>query len=138
VENPGCITFRDEFLFPSAVTEAERQTRGMVIAHEMAHMWFGDLVTMAWWDDVWLSESFATYMGFQVLSEATAFTGAWTDFALSRKPRGYDADQQSPTGTCPRRGGTPRWATLRPCATCCSAGPLGPMPAGCGWWPRAD
>ena len=97
VENPGCITFRDEFLFPSAVTQAERRTRGMVIAHEMAHMWFGDLVTMAWWDDVWLSESFATYMGFQVLSEATDFTGAWTDFALSRKPRGYDADQRPST-----------------------------------------
>jgi aminopeptidase N len=97
VENPGCITFRDEFLFPSAVSHAERQLRGMVIAHEMAHMWFGDLVTMAWWNDVWLSESFATYMGFQVLSEATTFTGAWTDFALARKPRGYDADQRAST-----------------------------------------
>ena len=95
VENPGCITFRDEFLFPSAGTRAERQLRGMVIAHEMAHMWFGDLVTMVWWNDVWLSESFATYMGFQVLSEATAFTGAWADFALARKPRGYDADQRA-------------------------------------------
>lgn len=97
MENPGCIAFRDEFLFPPNVTDAERQLRGMVIAHEMAHMWFGDLVTMAWWNDVWLSESFATYMGFQVLSEATAFTGAWTDFALSRKPRGYDADQRAST-----------------------------------------
>jgi aminopeptidase N len=95
VENPGCVTFRDEFLFPSAVTRAERQTRGMVIAHEMAHMWFGDLVTMRWWNDVWLSESFAEYMGFQVLSEATAFTGTWTDFALARKTRGYDADQRT-------------------------------------------
>jgi aminopeptidase N len=97
IENPGCVTFRDDFLFPSAVTRAERQLRGMVIAHEMAHMWFGDLVTMRWWNDVWLSESFATYMGFQVLSEATAFTGTWTDFALTQKTRGYDADQRAST-----------------------------------------
>jgi aminopeptidase N len=97
VENPGCVTFRDEFLYTSRGTPAERQFRGMVIAHEMAHMWFGDLVTMAWWNDVWLSESFATYMGFQVLSEATGFTGAWADFALARKPDGYDADQRSST-----------------------------------------
>jgi len=97
MENPGCVTFRDEFLFRSAVTRAERQRRGMVIAHEMAHMWFGGLVTMRWWDDLWLSESFAEYLGFQVLSEATACTGAWTDFALSRKPRGYDADQRAST-----------------------------------------
>ena len=95
MENPGCVTFRDDFLFPSAVTRAERQLRAMVIAHEMAHMWFGDLVTMRWWNDVWLSESFATYMGFQVLADATAFTGTWTDFALSHKTRGYDADQRA-------------------------------------------
>jgi aminopeptidase N len=95
VENPGCVTFRDEFLFPSEVTRAERQMRGVVIAHEMAHMWFGDLVTMRWWNDVWLSESFAEYMGFQVLSEATAFAGAWTECALTRKTRGYDADQRA-------------------------------------------
>ena len=97
VENPGCVTFRDEFLFPAAVTRAERQLRGMVIAHEMAHMWFGDLVTMRWWNDVWLSESFATYMGFQVLADATAFTATWTDFALAQKTRGYDADQREST-----------------------------------------
>ena len=94
VENPGCVTFREEFLFPAAVTRAERQTRGIVIAHEMAHMWFGDLVTMRWWNDVWLSESFAEYMGFQVLSEATEFTGTWADCSLARKTRGYDADQR--------------------------------------------
>jgi aminopeptidase N len=97
VENPGCVTFRDEFLFPAAATRAERQLRGIVIAHEMAHMWFGGLVTMRWWNDVWLSESFAEYMGFQVLSEATAFTAAWADCALARKPRGYDADQRAST-----------------------------------------
>ncbi|MGH3151660.1 MAG: aminopeptidase N, partial [Streptosporangiaceae bacterium] len=97
VENPGCVTFRDEFLFPAATTRAERQLRGIVIAHEMAHMWFGDLVTMRWWNDVWLSESFAEYMGFQVLSEATAFTATWADCALARKPRGYDADQRAST-----------------------------------------
>src|SRR5256885_570010 len=95
VENPGCVTFPDDFLFPSAVTRAERQLRAMVIAHEMAHMWFGDLVTMRWWNDVWLSESFATYMGFRVLADATAFTGTWTDFALTHKTRGYDADQRA-------------------------------------------
>ncbi len=77
------------------MTRAERQTRGIVIAHEMAHMWFGDLVTMRWWNDVWLSESFAEYMGFQVLSEATEFTGTWADCALARKTRGYDADQRA-------------------------------------------
>ena len=95
MENPGCVTFRDDFLSPSAVTRAERQIRGVVIAHEMAHMWFGDLVTMRWWNDVWLSESFAEYMGFQVLADATAFTGTWTAFSLVRKTRGYDADQRA-------------------------------------------
>jgi aminopeptidase N len=97
MENPGCVTFRDEFLFPSAVTRAERQTRAVVIAHEMAHMWFGDLVTMRWWNDVWLSESFAEYLGFRVLAEATAFSGAWAACALDRKVRGYDADQRAST-----------------------------------------
>ncbi|MGX8905564.1 aminopeptidase N [Streptomyces netropsis] len=97
MENPGLVTFRDEFVFRSAVTDTERQTRGMVIAHEMAHMWFGDLVTLQWWDDIWLNESFAEYMGYQVLSEATRFTGTWTDFAVARKSWGYDADQRPST-----------------------------------------
>lgn len=97
MENPGCVTFRDEFLFPSAVTRAERQVRAVVIAHEMAHMWFGDLVTMRWWNDVWLSESFAEYLGFGVLAEATEFSGAWAACSLDRKIRGYDADQRAST-----------------------------------------
>ncbi|WLQ33236.1 aminopeptidase N [Streptomyces castrisilvae] len=110
MENPGLVTLRDEFVYRSAVTDTERQTRGMVIAHEMAHMWFGDLVTLAWWDDIWLNESFAEYMGYQTLAEATLphglnsvragktpFPGIWVDFALARKGWGYDADQRPST-----------------------------------------
>ncbi|MER7462570.1 aminopeptidase N [Streptomyces sp. NPDC097981] len=97
MENPGLVTFRDEFVFRSAVTDTERQTRAMVIAHEMAHMWFGDLVTLRWWDDIWLNESFAEYMGYQTLTEATRFTGTWTEFGVTRKSWGYDADQRPTT-----------------------------------------
>lgn len=97
MENPGLVTFRDEFIYRSAVTDTERQTRGMVIAHEMAHMWFGDLVTLAWWDDIWLNESFAEYMGYQTLAEATSFTHTWVDFGVARKGWGYDADQRPST-----------------------------------------
>ncbi|MFD4023510.1 aminopeptidase N [Streptomyces sp. NPDC058576] len=97
MENPGLVTFRDEFVYRSAVTDTERQTRAMVIAHEMAHMWFGDLVTLTWWDDIWLNESFAEYMGYQTLTEATHFTDTWVDFGVARKGWGYDADQRPST-----------------------------------------
>ncbi|MGV9986182.1 aminopeptidase N [Streptomyces olivaceus] len=97
MENPGLVTFRDEFVFRSAVTDTQRQTRAMVIAHEMAHMWFGDLVTLRWWDDIWLNESFAEYMGYQTTAEATRFADTWTDFGVSRKAWGYDADQRPST-----------------------------------------
>ncbi|MER5912278.1 aminopeptidase N [Streptomyces sp. NPDC001982] len=97
MENPGLVTFRDEFVFRSAVTDTERQTRAMVIAHEMAHMWFGDLVTLKWWDDIWLNESFAEYMGYQTTLEATRFTDTWVDFGVARKAWGYDADQRPST-----------------------------------------
>ncbi|MFJ4789172.1 aminopeptidase N [Streptomyces sp. NPDC088794] len=97
MENPGLVTFRDEFVYRSAVTDTERQTRAMVIAHEMAHMWFGDLVTLRWWDDIWLNESFAEYMGYQTLTEATRFSDTWTDFGVARKSWGYDADQRPST-----------------------------------------
>ncbi|MDT0265058.1 aminopeptidase N [Streptomyces sp. DSM 44915] len=96
MENPGLVTFRDTYVFRSAVTDTERETRGVVIAHEMAHMWFGDLVTLRWWDDVWLNESFAEYLGYQVLTEATDFQ-PWTEFAMVRKGWGYDADQRPST-----------------------------------------
>ncbi|MFD3335597.1 aminopeptidase N [Streptomyces sp. NPDC058700] len=99
MENPGLVTFRDEFVFRSAVTVTERQTRAMVIAHEMAHMWFGDLVTLRWWDDIWLNESFAEYMGFQTVNEACAdlFPDTWVDFGIARKAWGYEADQRPST-----------------------------------------
>ncbi|MFB7777243.1 aminopeptidase N [Streptomyces bauhiniae] len=97
MENPGLVTFRDEFVFRSAVTDTERQTRAMVIAHEMAHMWFGDLVTLKWWDDIWLNESFAEYMGYQTTLEATRFTQPWVEFGVTRKSWGYDADQRPST-----------------------------------------
>ncbi|WP_236241038.1 aminopeptidase N [Streptomyces sp. CC228A] len=98
MENPGLVTFRDEFVFRSAVTISERQRRAMVIAHEMAHMWFGDLVTLTWWDDIWLNESFAEYMGYQTVNEATIrYPDTWIDYAVERKAWGYDADQRPST-----------------------------------------
>ncbi|MDT0306667.1 aminopeptidase N [Streptomyces sp. DSM 44917] len=111
MENPGLVTLRDEFVFRSAVTDTERATRGVVIAHEMAHMWFGDLVTLRWWDDIWLNESFAEFMGYQVLTDATAHR-PWTEFATSRKAWGYDADQRPSTHPiAPEPGAVPDTAS---------------------------
>ncbi|NJQ02464.1 aminopeptidase N [Streptomyces zingiberis] len=112
MENPGLVLLRDEFVHRSAVTDTERQTRAMVVAHEMAHMWFGDLVTLRWWDDIWLNESFAEYLGFRTLGEATRFRSPWTDFAASRKSWGYDADQRPSTHpVAPAPGGVPDTAS---------------------------
>ncbi|WP_405055980.1 aminopeptidase N [Kribbella sp. NBC_01505] len=97
MENPGCVTVSDDFLYRSQATEAERSTRSRVLVHEMAHMWFGDLVTMKWWNDMWLNESFAEYMAHRVAEEATAYKGNWTDFAFVRKWWGMQTDQSSST-----------------------------------------
>ena len=97
MENPGCVTARDELIFRSAVTDSERQNRAVTIAHEMAHMWFGDLVTMRWWDDLWLNESFADYMGERTVAHATRFTGAETAFIVGGKTWAYMADQRPST-----------------------------------------
>ncbi|MGW7262941.1 aminopeptidase N [Streptomyces sp. NPDC054842] len=93
MENPGLVTFREEFIFRGKVTQASYERRANVVLHEMAHMWFGDLVTMQWWDDLWLKESFADFMGTFSMVEATRFTDGWITFANNRKAWAYRADQ---------------------------------------------
>ncbi|MGW2812529.1 aminopeptidase N [Streptomyces sp. NPDC001415] len=93
MENPGLVTFREEYIYRGKVTQAAYERRANVILHEMAHMWFGDLVTMVWWDDLWLKESFADFMGSFSQAEATRFTNSWVTFANNRKAWAYRADQ---------------------------------------------
>jgi aminopeptidase N len=93
MENAGCVTFLEAYVFRSRVTDSSREVRAETILHEMAHMWFGDLVTMRWWDDLWLNESFATWAGLAAEAEATRWTGAWTTFAQAWKTAAYRQDQ---------------------------------------------
>jgi aminopeptidase N len=97
MENPGCVTFSERYIFRSRVTQAARQRRANTILHEMAHMWFGDLVTMKWFDDLWLNESFATYMGSLASAEATRFKDAWTFFAADTKVEARIQDEMPTT-----------------------------------------
>ena len=93
MENPGAITYVESYVFRSDVADAVRERRDLTILHELAHMWFGDLVTMRWWDDLWLNESFAEYASTLASAEVTRWSDSWTTFALSEKSWAYQQDQ---------------------------------------------
>jgi aminopeptidase N len=97
MENVGAVTFHDSFLFRDPPTYGQRLIRGEVILHELAHMWFGNLVTMRWWDDLWLNETFATYLSYRCLADATRFRDAWQVFNGQMRPAAYAQDQRSTT-----------------------------------------
>jgi aminopeptidase N len=93
MENAGAVTFLEDYIFRSRVTDTRREYRADTIMHEMAHMWFGDLVTMRWWDDLWLNESFASWASCTALTEATRWRSAWTTFSQADKAWAYRQDQ---------------------------------------------
>jgi aminopeptidase N len=93
MENAGCVTLRDEYLPRSRQATWFYEQRANTVLHEMAHMWFGDLVTMRWWDDLWLNESFAEWASHHALVEATKYDEAWTGFTNARKNWAYRQDQ---------------------------------------------
>ncbi|GAA3527012.1 aminopeptidase N [Nocardioides daeguensis] len=97
MENPGCVTIRDPLLFEGSSTRADRSFRAALIAHEMAHQWFGNIVTPQWWDDLWLNESFAEYMGYRVIADATEYADGWLHQSYARRTWGITADQRPTT-----------------------------------------
>jgi len=97
MENAGCVTIVEQYIFRSKVTDTMVERRALTILHELAHMWFGDLVTMQWWDDLWLNESFAEWASTVCQAEATEWTESWTTFATSEKAWAYRQDQLSST-----------------------------------------
>jgi aminopeptidase N len=97
MENAGTVTITETYVFRSKVPEATVERRALTILHELAHMWFGDLVTMRWWDDLWLNESFAEYASTRCQSESTRWRSAWTTFSSSEKSWAYRQDQLAST-----------------------------------------
>lgn len=97
MENVGAVTFNERFIYRSKVTNDRKRDRADVILHEMAHMWFGNLVTMRWWNGLWLNESFATLMAAWATDRVTSYKGVWQSFFASEKQWGYVEDQQVTT-----------------------------------------
>ncbi|MCH6470441.1 aminopeptidase N [Sinomonas terrae] len=93
MENPGIVTFTEQYVFASRAADSQYEGRANTLLHEMAHMWFGDLVTMRWWDDLWLKESFAEFMGTLAVERATDWDTSWVNFANRRKAWAYVQDQ---------------------------------------------